>query len=108
MNDTFLVIVLYGLASGVASTTITQSKLFAPLRQWILRKWPGFVDEITGDRNESWIGTLITCPYCMGHWVSLLLCVIGYELHIALLINWLAVTAVSVITSGLISKLYSD
>lgn len=99
MWDLFLLIVLCGMASGVISTTITQSKLFRWVRQAIITFQPA------GEDGEPWfLGELITCPYCFGHWVALVFMLnIGYSIT-----TWFAITAVSVITSGVIGKLYAD
>lgn len=48
---------MMGIASGVASTTITKSRPFRALR------------EAVSDRSE--LGAdFIQCPYCMGHWIA--------------------------------------
>lgn len=48
---------LSGVATGVASLTITRSKLFKPLRKFVKKRSP-------------WLNELFTCPYCMSHWVA--------------------------------------
>lgn len=44
------------VAMGIAHT-ITRERLFAPLR-----------DRLGG--NETWWGYLVSCPYCVSHWVA--------------------------------------
>lgn len=92
-----ITVVLLGLASGAASTTIASSRIFKWLRTWI------------AGRNE-FLGELISCSYCLGHWVSAFLVwlwayFIGQNI-ILLVTAWLASTAVSALVSGTISRLY--
>ena len=37
--------------------TIARERIFAPLR----RKLAG---------NDTWLGYLVSCPYCVSHWVA--------------------------------------
>jgi len=46
-----------GVATGVVTLTLTRAKMFLPARRWII------------DRS-SWWGELVSCPYCMAHWVA--------------------------------------
>ena len=46
-----------GVATGVASLTITRARPLRPVRDWI---W----------LRSSWWGELVSCPYCMAHWVG--------------------------------------
>src|SRR5580765_5058624 len=46
-----------GAATGVASLTITRSRPLRPVRDWVRSK-------------SDWWGALISCPYCMAHWVA--------------------------------------
>lgn len=85
-------VILLGLASGTASTTIASSRIFKRLRTW------------AAGRNE-FLGELISCSYCLGHWVSFAFAARRFG-HEGLLIYWLATTAVSAIVSGAISRLY--
>ena len=96
-------LVVLGLASATVSVTVAQSKLFKPLRQWL------------ADGSSEWFQDLITCPYCMGHWVSLVLtCEQAYQSglysqsHYTFRIGtyWLAVTAISALVSGAIGALF--
>jgi hypothetical protein len=50
---------LFVVASVVmgASHTIARERLFRPLR-----------DRLGG--KESWLGYLVSCPYCVSHWVA--------------------------------------
>lgn len=50
--------VLYlSLAVASISFTISETRLFAPLRTWIM------------DRN-AFVGEIVSCGYCLGHWVA--------------------------------------
>lgn len=48
--------ILLALAAGVAATTITKAKVFQPLRS-------------AAKRRSSWLGYLVSCPYCVSHWL---------------------------------------
>lgn len=42
------------------SFTVTETKLFKPLREWVKEK-------------NSFLGEIISCGYCLGHWIALVL-----------------------------------
>ena len=46
------------LVTAALSFTVAETKLFAPARQWF-------------DRKSSFFGGLISCGYCLGHWIAL-------------------------------------
>lgn len=47
------------LAVGSASITIARTKIFKSLRRKIAY-------------HSDWLGSLVRCPYCVGHWLSFL------------------------------------
>jgi hypothetical protein len=50
--------VLYlSMVAGSISFTVTETKLFKPVREWVGRK-------------SRFFGELISCGYCSGHWVA--------------------------------------
>jgi len=49
-------VLLLSLACASISFTVTEMKLFLPLRQ----RWP----------RESFLGEVLSCGYCFGHWVA--------------------------------------
>jgi len=51
---------LAALACASVSMTVARSRLFRPLREWLVRR-------------SAWLGKLVTCPYCFSHWVALTL-----------------------------------
>jgi hypothetical protein len=53
-------VVEISMATAVASLTLTRSRAFMGFRHWVAR-W------------SSWLGELVACPYCMNHWIALLL-----------------------------------
>lgn len=59
LADVLRLLVL-ALATSAISVTITRSGLFHGLRSF-------------ADRRSRWFGELMHCPYCMSHWVSLVL-----------------------------------
>ena len=61
MVNNMIEIIQMGLVVGVISITITKGSIFGWLR----------------DRSSGWIGELLSCPYCMAHWVSLVMVISG-------------------------------
>lgn len=53
-------VVLLSLATASISFTLTETKLFLPFREWVKEK-------------NSFLGKLLSCGYCFGHWVALTL-----------------------------------
>lgn len=51
------------LVVSTTSVTLSKAKLFLGLREAL-------------SRCSRWLGALIHCPYCVSHWVSLLLVVV--------------------------------
>jgi H+/Cl- antiporter ClcA len=49
--------------TAAISYTVTETKLFRPLREWLQRK-------------NSFLGELISCGYCFGFWVALVITII--------------------------------
>lgn len=93
-------LLVLGLATGTVSVTVAQSRIFQGVRQWIY-SWSG------------WCGKLVSCPYCLGHWVSAgLVLVWWYETMLDyprfMLVAWLAVTGISALVSGAIARLHVD
>lgn len=90
------VLLAFGIAAGTLATTVSQSALFKPLRVWFSARW-------------AWGGELVSCPYCLGHWLALGLT--PEFLHYSwtwLAVTWFAMTGVAAITSGVISRLHGD
>ena len=52
-------VLLLSLVTASISFTIAETKLFKPLRDWVHRKIP-------------W-GEVLSCGYCLGHWVAFIL-----------------------------------
>lgn len=88
-------LITLGLASGALSVTITQSKIFLPLRERI---------------PEGFLKSLLTCPYCFGHWVAFFLTV--YHLWpgngdvVGWLVIWFAIVGVAALVAGGIGFLF--
>ena len=49
-------VLLLSLVTASISFTVSEAKLFKPLREWVKRK-------------IRW-GELLSCGYCLGHWVA--------------------------------------
>ena len=85
-------LIILGLASSTVSVTVGSSQLLKPARNWI-------------GRHSEFLGDLISCPYCLGHWVA---AGIMFSAGEPSLIQWLSITALSAIFSGLITRLFGE
>ena len=92
MQNLILVLVS-GLAAGAVSVTVAQSKIFRSVREWVGERW-------------EFGGALITCPYCLGHWVSY--GVLAWQGVWLEPVTWAATVGISALTSGLIDKVYRN
>jgi hypothetical protein len=63
------------------SHTVSRERLFAPLRRGL------------GGR-ETWLGYLVSCPYCVSHWFAFVLVPLTGTYAIDVLPRWGAVSAV--------------
>lgn len=118
MNDLFLLLLMalasYRLVRVVTLDKITEP-IFEPLRQWFEIRWirrntrPGSPAEFDAIESEEWNSKLayfLSCPWCLGFWVSGAVTVIvslAYGLDYPIL-TWLAVAAIV----GLIGELDSE
>jgi len=50
-------VIYLSFVTASLSFTVTETKVFAPLREWI-------------KKNNSFLGELVSCGYCFGHWVA--------------------------------------
>ena len=57
------IILFLSIVTASVSFTIAETKLFKPLRDWIIGK-------------STFLGKLLNCGYCFGHWVALILVII--------------------------------
>lgn len=53
---------IFWLSAATASVafTLTETKLFQPFRNWVLRR-------------SNFLGKLVNCGYCTGHWIAFIL-----------------------------------
>jgi hypothetical protein len=51
------------LVTASMSFTITETKIFAPLRLWMKSR-------------SRFFGDLLSCGYCLGHWIALILVIL--------------------------------
>ena len=52
-----LAVLYLSLVTASISFTVTETKLFKPLREWLKKK-------------SAFLGELFACGYCFGHWVA--------------------------------------
>ena len=53
-------VIYLSLVTASISFTVTETKLFLPLRDWVKGK-------------NAFMGDLVSCGYCFGHWVAFVL-----------------------------------
>lgn len=102
MNTTAIYqIIFLSLVTSAISITVTKASIFESFREWILRK-------------SKWLGSLVSCPYCFSHWVTIGLVLIYMPVVfpmifiIDLIMSAFAIVAISALISGGIMKLMSD
>jgi len=54
---------LLSLANASLAFTLSETKVFAPLRAWLKVRAP-------------FLGELVSCGYCLGHWIALVLVIL--------------------------------
>jgi hypothetical protein len=50
-------VIYLSFVTASISFTVTETKLFKPLREWMKKK-------------STFLGDLLSCGYCFGHWVA--------------------------------------
>jgi len=50
-------VILLSVVTASISFTVAEAKLFKPLREW-------------GKRRSPFLGDLLSCGYCFGHWIA--------------------------------------
>jgi len=82
-------------ATSAISITITKGGVFSKQRQWIKGR-------------NSWLGKLVSCPYCLSHWVAAALVAIYQPtplsawLPVDLAISVFITVAIAAVISGVI------
>lgn len=51
------IVIYLSFATSSISFTVTETKFFKPLREWIKKK-------------SNFLGDLLSCGYCLGHWIA--------------------------------------
>jgi hypothetical protein len=64
MNNEMVNVIYLSLVTASISFTVTETKVFKPLREWTKRK-------------SGLLGGLISCGYCFAHWVAFVLVAIN-------------------------------
>ena len=58
-----ILLIILSFAVSAISLTLARSKVFESLRRFTLAQ-------------NRWMGELISCPYCLSHWISILLVIV--------------------------------
>ena len=91
-------IAVLALATSAVSVTITRGSIFNKQRSWLLGKYLP-------------LGKLVSCPYCLSHWVSAMFVavyqpvVVSLWIGIDLLVSVLVIIALAAIVTGVITRL---
>ena len=96
-NGLFEVFVL-SLATTAISVTISKSEVFSSTREFIAG-------------ISHWLGELVSCSYCLSHWVAIVFVaiykpvIIEKYFYIDLIVSMFAIVTISAILSGIIIKM---
>ena len=97
MGANMLIELVYlSLATATVSVTVSQTEIFKPVRDYVNNK-------------IKWLHYLVTCSYCMCHWVAGALVLVTSYGKLSIpegVVVWLAVTGGAALVSGTIGKLY--
>ncbi len=80
-----------GVATGVASLTLTRARPLRPIRQWI-------------QKRSQWWGELVGCPYCISHWVAAGLVAWHWPGLYNAILEWLMVVAIAAPSAALVYR----
>ena len=104
-------IAVLALAIGAVSLTITKANIFEWLRAWLDRRARNPRGWFR--RPFGWLNELFDCPYCMAHWIVLVVMVVYKPLLIAtgrewpdLVVTYFALVAVSSLAGGAIFRVF--
>ena len=86
-------LLVLALATSAISVTITRSGVFLGFRNFVAK-------------HSSWFGDLVHCPYCISHWVSLVL-LWWYGLRILPETHWLVNLLVSALAVVAIASFFT-
>lgn len=95
-----LEVVVLSLATTAISVTISKSEAFSPVRESVYKL-------------SSWLGELVSCSYCLSHWVAFVFVLIYRPVIIEkyfvidLVVSAFSIVTVSAILSGIIIKMKS-
>ena len=100
MTPTIPQVVVMALAIGTVSMTITKANVFEWLRDWL-------------DKKNDFLADLFSCPYCMSHWVALVLMFVYQPLVLDtgnkwpdLAVSWFALVALGSLAAGAILLIF--
>lgn len=91
-------VVVLALATAAISVTISRAWIFASFRMWV-------------SYHSAWLGELVSCSYCLSHWVAIVLVaiyrpvIIKHLVVIDLVVSVFVMVTLAAITGGLVTKL---
>lgn len=71
-------LMMMGLVVGSIAVTVTKSKIFADMREWVATQYAGSMlpserfrmAPKLNERFWKFVHGVTSCPYCFGHWLS--------------------------------------
>lgn len=87
-----LSMIFISLAVSSISYTISKTDIFESIRKKI-------------SKHSNWLGKLISCPYCLSHWISFVIILFIYRtFNLEVFVLTFAIVTLSAIWTGKISR----
>ncbi|MEO5767176.1 MAG: DUF1360 domain-containing protein [Polyangia bacterium] len=80
MNGLVQLLLLALVVMGL-SHTIARERIAEPLRRWLGGK-------------ETWLGYLVSCPYCLSHWLAMALVPVTGTYAVQVVVQWGVLSAI--------------
>lgn len=89
-------LVITGIACGTIATTLTRSKITKGLKEWMVKK-----------KGDNLFTQLLTCPYCMVHWIALVFSLAFYTTSLSVfIVNTFCLVGIGALFSGILQKVW--
>lgn len=93
----YINLIIISLAIASISYTISKGGIFRPMRLYICKT------------ESKFLGELISCPYCVSHWVSwIIMFVIFKSLSLDFIISSFAAITLSMFWTGIIARSFDN
>jgi hypothetical protein len=102
LADKIFNLIIISMCVSTISITLTKGRPFSFLRNWAFKR-------------SEWLGSLLSCTYCMSHWAAIVIVILVYIynpivfitniLFIDAIITIFAIVSISTIITGIIKRL---